>query len=225
MHYTPNVTRFILKNYEEIRKIISSVCYQYKIDSISDMENDFYLRLIENKILQKYDQRRRPNGKRPFNPGDGRNRTEISTYLYTVINNMAKAKISSNEAKIAQKKLSLDVLQSLNKGTKNKLKWDERKIPVDVKYESILHKNEMSNSIDGLPLDLNLFEAYLEKQLKANPKKACVGTGANINLLDVFRLLRAGCAPCDLAQLYGVTDMWMSMLKKELKKYMLKFGL
>jgi hypothetical protein len=206
MQYTPDVTLFILTNYEEIRKLVSSIGYQYKIDSIPDLENDFYQRLIENKVLKKYDP----------------TRTKISTYLYTVIDNLAKAKVSSNEARIEQKKLSLDVLQALNKG--NKLNWDERKIHFDVRYESLLHRNEVSSCIDGLPLDLNLFEAYLEKQLKANPKKLTL-EAANINLLDVFRLLRAGCAPCDLAQVYGVTDMWLSMLKKELRKYMIRFGL
>jgi ATP/maltotriose-dependent transcriptional regulator MalT len=109
---------------------------------------------------------------------------------------------------------------------------DERTdLPVDqikTEYENLLYRNDFSDAIDGMNLDLDLFEDHLRKKNKhyslSKRKDRLIGENG-LDLLRVFQLLREGYSNREIAHRYGVSDMFITTVKKEIKDSMVKFGI
>lgn len=210
MQYLPDVGDFVSKNKSEIRKLVQSVSSHYKNADLDDVVQDFCTALIEKDVLKKYN---------PNHPSG----TKISTYLYRNINNILRADNKSNEGQI--KKLSVHGYNVL-------YKEDHRDIcdtaQIDVDYETVINRNQNSDKMDGIKFDLDLFEMYLKKSdkfyyLKKRKNQGLLVTG--LTLSQVFSLMRRGATHREISEQFGVSIMFISNLKNEIKERMEKFGI
>jgi hypothetical protein len=100
---------------------------------------------------------------------------------------------------------------------------------MNLDYEGTLYSNYSTESIDGLNLDLDLFEVYLKKMnrtFKLN-RRGCknIRIKGGLSLLDVFRYMRNGYNHRWIALKYGVSVTFITVIKTEIKLLMIKFGL
>jgi len=205
MRYFPAVDDFISYNQSQIKKITLSICYRYGIPCVDDVLQDVYETIISKDTVGTYN---------PNHPSA----TKISTYLYNRIRFVARSYRKSNETFI-------ECHQSKPNPRYSTYSEEEH---LDTDYENILYTNQISDAIDGLNLDLNLFEEYLEKRdkfYKLNKRKHMEIATKGLSLLSIFRLLRQGYLNKDIALKYGVTPMFITSLKTDLKKQLLKFGI
>jgi hypothetical protein len=194
--------------------MVRSICIRYNVTSVEDIIQDFYTHLIDHDVLNKYD---------PDHP----TATKISTYLYRSIENLVRIHLKSNESKIKQHCVSQDYYDLFKQHDD-----DERMdLPVDqikTEYENILYRNDFSDAIDGMNLDLDLFEDHLRKKNRhytLNKRKNFLVGEKGMDLLRVFKLLREGYSNREIAHIYGVSDMFITTVKNEIKNLMIDFGI
>jgi hypothetical protein len=196
--------------------MVYHICSRYHVTCIQDILQEFYKQLICRKILKKYN---------PNHPSG----TKISTYLYRSIENIVRVYKKSNEYLVEKHRLSMDHYNFYHQ-------YDEDKDTptldslhnLKLDYENILYQNEFSDSIDGISIDLKLFEDHLRKKnkhysLKKRKNKKVGFKG--LNLLKVFQLMQRGFSNREIAHKYGVSDMFISTIKNEIKEIMIKFGI
>jgi RNA polymerase sigma factor (sigma-70 family) len=221
MLYSKNVETFVSSNQEEIRKLAHSICNKHNVSAVSaldDIIQEFYAQLILRKILKKYD---------PKHPSA----TKISTYLYRPLENLVLA-YKNSENRFECRKIGIDRFEhSTTEPWEDEGHQQDRKYysgNVDVDFENNSYQNKITDDIDGINLDLNLFERYLEaknKTYQLNRRKNKKIKTAGIDLLEVFRLMREGYTNREIAVKYGVSDMWITTMKHEIKDMLKKFGI
>lgn len=215
MIYLPDDALFIKQNWSEIKKMTKSICIRFGIIAFDDVSQDVCKLIIGRKLVSE-----------KFNPNHS-SKTKISTYLYQSIEKIIRAKYKSNEYKVKQRCLQEDISTlSLHKD------FDEPVIQIEsilhVDYENLILRNEVSDLSDGLNLDLNLFEKYLEGRnkyynLKRRRNRSMTSKGTN--LLEIFRLMREGLSHNKIAKTLGVSDMWITIVNNELRSHLIRFGL
>lgn len=210
MQYLPDVGDFVSKNALEIKKLVQGVCYHYKIDEVDDILQDFYTALISKDVLSKFD---------PNHPS----KTKISTYLYRNIKNIIRAHNKSNEGRVEKHCI---------RGYNALYKEDHRDIcdtaKIDVDYETVINRNQSSDRIDGVNFDLDLFETFLKKSDKfyhLKKRKNQVLEVKGLTLSEVFSLMRRGINHRVISETFGVSNMFISNLKNEIRDRMEKFGI
>jgi len=210
MIYSPDAGHFISKNYSEIRKLVQSISNRYKNVDVDDVSQEFCTALLEKNFLKKYD---------PNHPSG----TKISTYLYRNINNILRDHVKSNEGKIEKGSL---YVQRYIPGEDYREPYDMTGLAVD--YEAVISRNDSSDKLDGINLDLNLFELYLKK----NDKYYCLKRSRNrckdprgMSISKVFQYMRQGLNHREISEIFGVSIMFISNVKNEIKNRMRKFGL
>lgn len=214
MRYLRTVSKFVSCNHVEVQKMVHSICIRYNVKAVEDVLQDFYEHLISHKILTKYN---------PNHPAA----TKISTYLYRTIENLVLIRMKSNESKIEKHCIDQDYYDLFHQH-----EYDENTdIPpeqVKIEYENVIYRNGQSDDIDGLNFDLRLFEDHLRKKNKhytlSKRKDKLVG-GKGIDLLKVFKLLQDGYSNHEIARRFGISDMFISTIKSEIKDLMVKFGI
>jgi hypothetical protein len=213
MIHTTDVADFFYRNDAEIKKITFKLCKKFGVSSFEDVIQDIYKLIIKRDILNRYD---------PNHPSA----TKISTYLFYLIRNVVRLHRKSNASIIERHSINnnpywldnqLDLLENLSENA------------LDVEYATIVRRNEISDLIDGLNLDLTLFEKYLKKRdkfyslsksIKAQSKKS-----KGLSLLQVFILMRKGISHRNIAEKFGVSNMFISTLNVEIKQQMIRFGI
>lgn len=214
MRYIRSVSKFVLYNHVEIQKMVHSICIRYNVTAVEDVLQDFYELLISHKILTKYD---------PHHPAA----TKISTYLYRTIENLVFLRIKSNETKIERHCIDQDFYEFFHQHEDD----ENTDIPpeqIKVEYENMIYRNGQTDTIDGLSFDLRLFEDHLRKKNKhfaLNKRKDKLVGEYGLDFLKVFKLLQAGYSNHEIACKYGISDMFISTLKSEIKEIMIKFGI
>jgi DNA-directed RNA polymerase specialized sigma24 family protein len=213
MQYFPEVSDFISHNQSQIKKITYSVCFRYRIKYVEDVLQDVYEAMIRRNTMGTFD---------PNHPSA----TKISTYLYNLVRNIAVRNYKkSNESIIEQHHFNLNY-SDLDYIPEDDFATEENLVSVN--YENILNSNQISEEIDGLNLDLNLFEEYLQKRDKfylLNKRKNKEVITKGLSLLMIFKLMRQGYKNQDIAAKFGVTKMFITSLKVEIKKQLIKFGI
>lgn len=216
MRYLRTVSKFVSCNDVEIQKIVSRICTRYHVTCTKDIVQEFYKQLIVRKILKKYD---------PNHPSH----TKISTYLYRTIENIVRVHKKSNEFQIEKCRLDLDHYDFFHQYEEDDdIPSLETLHSVKLDYENALYSNTLSDTIDGIGFDLKLFEDHLRKnnkhyELKKRKNKKVGGKG--LDLLTVFQLMQDGYTNREIALKYGVSDMWITTIKTEIKDLMIKFGI
>jgi hypothetical protein len=93
---------------------------------------------------------------------------------------------------------------------------------MDINYENIIQSNQITEDIECLNLDLDFFEDYLQKEdkfflLRKRKKR-------RFSLLMVFKLMRQNYRKQEIADKFGVSKTFITSLKVEIKKRLIKFG-
>jgi len=212
MQYVPTISIFISRNQFEVRKMIHSICNRYNIAEVDDILQDFYLLLINNKILDKFD---------PNHPSA----TKISTFLYRAAENLILVYLKSNENKIEKHCVHRDCYDFYHRNNEDNMAFPIEKIKTE--YENRIYRNSLTDEIDGINFDLDLFEDHLQKINKyynLRKRKNKRVEEKSLDFLKIFKLLREGYSNREIAQKFGVSDMWICTTKNEIKKLMDKFG-
>jgi RNA polymerase sigma factor (sigma-70 family) len=211
---------FIHKNDKELRAMVFSIAARHQVDEFSanDIAQEFYHRCLTGDIIESYD----PN----FHQGKSSN-PKISTYLYQIILNMVRSYKNSNENRISSNRYtpSHDIEDSTDMDdTELALRFNR----VAVDYENILLHND--NSPDNLSNELREFErAFLNSRfnkqfsLKKRRNKTILSRG--LSILEVYNHFKNGLSSHDIAELYGVSDMFICYLKKYISKNLKRFGI
>lgn len=228
MVYLRNASDFLSCNDTEIKKMVNRICTVYRIpEYYPDILQEFYVQFIGRKILQKFDPRH-PSG------------TKISTYLYRAIENMIRVFKKSSEFQVEKHEVSLEYPFHnywKNESYSHNYYFEENgdnpacyipPVRTKINIENLNYRNHFSDSIDGMNFDLNLFEAFLLKKnryytLKKRKNKAINNKG--LNLRKVFQLMQIGYTNREIAKKYGVSDMFITTVKREIKDMMIKFGI
>jgi hypothetical protein len=99
-----------------------------------------------------------------------------------------------------------------------------------IDYQNTLYANYSIEPVDGLEMELNFFEDFLEKS-KYNRhyslnRRKCPSVPSNgLTLLEIFKLLRNGYSSKHISKKYGISNNFISLLKGDIKFAMLKYGL
>jgi len=232
MRYLRNFSDFVSCNQTEVQKMVHSICIRHNVSAWEDIAQEFYKNAICRKILHKY------NPKHP-------SATKISTYLYKTILNIVRVYKNSNEYIIERRKVDLDSLNYRREDedpydvalTGNC--WERDPEPLSdeyplvsealtVDYENRMHRNNFSDEIGGMNFDLQLFEKHLENKNRfyfLNKRKNKKIKTKGLTLLEIYRLMRNGYSNCEIARKYGVSNMFITTVKREIKNIMIKFGI
>jgi hypothetical protein len=228
MVYLRNSADFLSRNEIEIRKMVNRICTLYRVpEYYPDILQEFYVQFISRKILQKYD---------PQHPSA----TKISTYLYRAVENLIRVFKNSNEFQVEKHEVSLEFpfRNSSWKSEESQFHnyyFDDNQdaycispIRTKIDIENLNYRNHFSDSIDGMNFDLGLFKDFLRKKNRhytLKKRKNRDHNGKNMNLLRVFQLMQYGFTNREIAREYGVSDMFITTVKREIKDLMANFGI
>jgi len=215
MHYTQDVSEFITINHTSLQKMTQMLCKQFGVNCPEDILQEVYRTIHKRKILNKFD---------PNHPS----RTKISTYLFYHIDKIVRAYRKSNECVIERRSIQRDVY-SLDQYSGESLAAKPLEDILSAEYRNIIRQNATTDRIDSINIDLDLFEKYLHKKNKSydlnRRKNLSVQNIQGLSLLKVFRLMRKGWFCREIADKYGVSNMFITTIKSEIKNYLIKFGI
>jgi DNA-directed RNA polymerase specialized sigma24 family protein len=206
MYPTNNISIFIEKNDSEFRYLVISICDDLNYPGErEDLIQDLYLKFLTSEVIQVYN----------FD----RYKTKMSTWLYPVIRNFILSKINGPEFKLPRfyspdyGEISNDIDDIDLIITRN---------PVALIYKHILINNEELENPVGIASELKDWEEKFKdsdknKRYLRNKNKGCT-------LLDLFHYLYAGFSNKEIAGIYNVSDMSISLMKQQLADILLKQG-
>lgn len=212
MLYTQNVEEFVRHNNEEFRAFTITCCQQFHVDCVDDIVQELYFKFCSEGTLSKY------ICNNPY-------QTKFSSFIFGVVKNYVRNYRKLKRTRIEFHSLPLEVVYIKKALFPEELEYFAE---VDSAYQERLEKALMPEVTDGLQFDLKQFERFLSKKNRiyhlVRKKDRSVGR-RNLNLLRVFKLMRFGYTYKEIAQRYGVTSMFVSFLKSEIKYYMKQYGL
>ena len=215
MHYTQDVSKFITLNHYSIQKMTQMICKHFGVRCADDILQEVYRTIHKRKILSKFD---------PEHPS----KTKISTYLFYHIDKVVRAYRKSNESVIERHSLKEDI-SFLEQYSGETLDSKPLEDILSAEYKNIVRQNAKSDKIDSINLDLDLFEKYLLKRNKSydlsRRKNMAVKNSQGLSLIKVFRLLRKGWFCQEIAKKYGVSNMFITTIKSEIRTHLIKFGI
>jgi len=220
MQPTNSVREFIQKNDQELRYMVSSLCGSHNVadSSVNDIVQDFYFRAISGNIIESYD----PN----FSKGNSKN-PKMSTYLFPIISNLIKTTRKQPENRLIRNKFVADpnIEESYDM---DEIELALRFNQVALDYEGILHQNE--SDMETLGYDLKDFERKFmvsrsNKKYNLKKRKDKSITTGDLSILDVYNHLKNGLSSREIARMYGVSDMFICILKKCIARNILRHGI
>jgi hypothetical protein len=193
-----------------VSKICGSLKYSCDMD---DLVQDIYTKFITAGTLQGYN--------RHYCTGKSYSSSKLSTFLFPILRNF----ILSRAESINQKMIRGTVQNYDNEGEDVALD-DTIQDNIALEYKNILAVNESSDTIDGLGFDFRDFERKLRRSAKnkkilKRKKNAKFPQGT---LLKIFRYLYDGYSCKEIADIYGVSNMKITHLKREIGQAMLDLG-
>jgi hypothetical protein len=215
--YPTNSTReFIKKNDKELRSMVSYIKSFNSFDgSIDDIVQDFYYKSLSDNIIESYN----PN----FCRGNSKN-PKISTYLFTIIKNMINTERKKSENKIRKNNVN-NVKSNDPSYDENDLEISLRMNKVALDYEGIFYQNDDSDlKIELKDFEEKFLKSKFNKVYKLNRRKNKGIKTKGISLLDIYHHLKEGMSSRDISKKYGVSDMFICLLKKELAKNLIRNG-
>lgn len=210
MVYTKNVADFVYANHDELCHLATTIFRQSPaFCSVDDVVQELYIKFLTEKTLGKFDPCRN---------------TKVSTYLYRVLRNLVNRIYNSNEGIIHSHQFDMEFTDVLHHNEFTSSNRSEDLPSMNVEYEGIVLRNQMSDEIDGLNFDLDFFDTYLERIPRIMKRKK-KGMNTSHLLVKVFRLMREGMTNKDIALKYNVSNMFITNLKSEIKGHMKRFGI
>jgi|GEM_PF-3206276 len=220
---TKSIKEFVSCNDKELRYLVTSICLKHNVkpttDSINEIVQDVYVRMIAADVFNSY------------KPNFGGHSTKFSTYLYAIIRNIVRGYRRTNESKIQsmryQPPREVDLLPDTYDDIEIALRYNK----VASEFQSIIERNECSDSIDGLSCQLKDFEErYLSRReynkkyqlLRRKNKRIKIG---GCSALKIYQLMSSGLTSHEIAELYGVSDMFVSLVKEDIEKAIREYGI
>ena len=218
---TRSIGDFVSQNDHELRFIVSSLCTRYHIsstpDTVNDIVQDLYLKILTGGLLEKY------------NPVHNGNETKLSTFMYAVARNVVRSIHKGTEAKFNSLRFRPPRDFYGTPDTTDDVEIALRFHRVAQHHQEIMDRNSVSDDPDGLGAELRKFEEkYLGRINKtyklARRKHKSVDPG-KCSMLQVFRMMRKGMSNHEIAEHYGVTDMCISHIKKDIAAALKEHGI
>lgn len=182
--------------------------------STSDIVQDLYLRMLQFKILQKYDA----------------NRSKISTFLYRVIQNLIMGTILSESRYKNVPCLSAFEDDHPTGEYTDDVDWVVRSCGLDPEYALMLRRNQDSDPMTGLAADIEDFKrSFLNsrknKKHTFSRRKEKNSEPRETTTLDLLQFLYDGYSNHEIAQMFDVCDMTVSHIKNKLAAALSKHGI
>lgn len=217
---TSSVRTFIRENDQQLRYLVSHLCSHYQIDPTTDSVNDIvqevYLKILTKGLLEKY------------KPNYHGHKTQLSTYIYAVIRNIIRSWKKSPECRMASfRSYPSEFYQDSD--TCDDFEIILRCHRVSSHFHDISHRNAVSDDPDGLGAELRKFEqTWLPKhdkkyKLKRRRNKSVKTSGCS--LAEVYRMMSIGMTSHEIAQHYGVSDMFVSYMKRDIAQILSEYGI
>lgn len=204
MEMSNSLRIFFDANLPEIDRLIRSVSHKinYK-GSTEDVLQDLYVRMEEQNVLHKYDERK----------------AKMSTYLFRIIHNLMLQEVI-DEAK--HKFVCTAVAPSEDD---NGLEFTVCHA-MNPDYESMHLRNNDTSRADELEDFLRKFiGSSKNKRHRCDRRKNKEVETDGFDLAELFRLLYDGYSSHEIALKYGVTDMTLSHAKAQLAEHLKSFGI
>ena len=216
MHPTNCITVFLRHNDSELRLMFSHICAKLRFaGSHEDLVQDFYVRLINSDILQKYN--------RHFTTSKSYTTCRLSSYLYPIMKNFVIGVIQSSEYKYTTNRVS-----DYDPETREFMEFDGScSKRYCYGYQDIIDYNDSSDNCDGPRTELKYFyESFKNtKQDKVIARKQCQEKGLpKASLSRLFVLLYEGYTNKEIAKNFGVSAMYITLMKQQLANRMMKYG-
>lgn len=211
MRFTQSLGDFVRLNDSDVRSLISSFFSRQSCPpsiTIDDIVQDIYLRFATFNILNIFD----PNHA---------NHAKLSTFLYPVIR---------NELLTILKREGVRIYAGDGKWSDCEDDKARRANLLSMEYQNIRQHNNVSDEPGGLGLELDDFEqrflkkAYNKTYTLKRRRNKDVKT-AGCTLLDVYKHLKNGMSNKEIALMYGVSNMFVSTMKREISLAMKKYGI
>jgi hypothetical protein len=99
-----------------------------------------------------------------------------------------------------------------------------------IEYQSILQRNQSTDQTDGLGFDLKCFEKFLERKgenrhYRLEKRKDTTVKTHGVRLSTIYKMLRDGYSSRTIARRYGVSDMFITYIKKDIRQALARFGI
>ena len=222
MQPTNNMMEFISKNDQELRYMVSSLCGRHQVDDFfsKDIVQEFYQRCLTSKIIESYN----PNYKKGKS-----SHPQLSTYLYSIVANLVRSFKNSSENRVLNNRYNPPAHDSDDTDVDD-IELTLRFNRVAVDYENVLLNNDSENP-DSLKSALWDFERkfansrFNRRYMLRKRKNKNVTSNTGLSVLDIYNHLKRGMSSHEIAELYGVSDMFICHLKKYLAKNIKRHGI
>ena len=220
MVVTTSVRDFARLNGNELRYMVASLCVRHKIQNVDDMIQEVYAWFIEKNILERFDPHYMKNGKS----------VKLSTFLYSVIENVIRGKKINNEGQISQNRF-IPPSRKYKNGNQyvDDVELALRYNDMATEYEGIVEQNDVSDSLEGLGYEMLDFEKNFlvaeNKTYTLSRRKDKTIETSGTNLVEIFQLFKHGYSSREVSRMYGVSDMFISNLKREIADALRAYGL
>lgn len=213
MVYINNSKEFVRQNHGEIRNMVTSLCHTFGVETAGDVTNDLCVRIISGRLMEDH-----------FDP----QRSKVSTYIFRIVRNMICNQIYSRENR-TWKNRQIVPFQSGQDEASEDLDFILRYNHIANEYKDILRRNAVSDDPEGLPLELNDFErkfakGYGSKRIPLKKRSFKDVQAKRCTRYDVYCYIKQGYKNSEIARLYGVTDMFICLLKKEIEQALRDYG-
>lgn len=215
MFPTNNIAIFIKKNHSEFQNLVYHICDSVGyLDPPSDVIQGLYYKFLTSKIIQAY------------NPDFNGSSIKISTYLYPIIRNFILSKQHSFEYR-RQYNYSFDYNDDLYNHEASNYDVDDidliiRHNPIAIPFQNILLNNQDDYN-EGLNRDLKDF-TRLFPQSKSNKRYPIKKGRSECTLFNIFQYLYDGYNNREIAEIYGISPMYVTYMKQTLAEIMIKHG-
>jgi len=221
MQHTKTVEEFARHNDGEFRRLVASICAKQciPVHQVDDIVQDMYFRFLTSSVYEKFD------------PNYHNQSPKISTYLYPILVNAIKSQWKKPHMKIEARRYIVPEDAHENYSHEDNVEIALRSCKVSATYQGILEHNASSDSVDGLAAELEEFEKkWLSKRSRNRHYKLgrrrdkSVGK-SGCSLLDVYRLIDAGLTNKQVAEIYGVSSVFVSSMKRMIVQALREYGI
>lgn len=215
---TTSVAEFARLNGDEMRYIVANLCVKHKVQNVDDMVQEVYAWFIEKDILKR------------FNPNYNGKKVKLSTFLYSVVENVIRGKKDQNESQVSRSKFIPPSRKYQTGGQYvDDVELALRYNDMAIEYETIIEQNNISDSLEGLGSEIQDFEERflpLENKVYTLSRRRDKGVmTSGTTLVEVFKLFRQGYSSREISRKFGISDMFVSNMKGEIAEALRAYGL
>ena len=224
MQPTKTLQEFVRCNDREMRRIVTDICFRYGVSEKQDVDDVLqksYTWFAERGIIEKYD----PN----YSKGASRS-PKISTYLFPIIDNIAKIHIKGERKHTRVQFLPEYDVEGYE--DVDDVEMAMRCKAIVPEYEGRIEAMQISEDIEGLRVELKDFQNNFlvgkrDKTYKLNRRKNKdnLSSSKGCSIKDVFDLLDMGLGNTEIAGMYGVSAFFITLVKGDLKEALSKYGI